>query len=442
MRYPPGPRYRIRTSTLLYYRRDPLGMFTRLAREHGDIASVRLASYDLVLLSHPQHIRDALVTNSRIFQKGPALKNTKIVLGEGLLTSEGEYHLRQRRLAQPAFHRQRVAAYGEVMAAHAARMRAAWREGITLDISREMSRLTLGVVAETLFGSHMEREADQVRKALTSAMGWFDLLLVPYAHMLLRLPLPASRRFHRAHAHLDRVIYGLIEDARRREDRDCSDLLTMLLHSQEEGVGMTDAQLRDEALTIFLAGHETVANALTWTWYLLSQHPEVEMALHDELDTVLGGRLPTSSDVPSLPYTRMVLSESMRLYPPAWGVGRRAMEEYEVGGYRLPAGTVVVMSQWVTHRDPRWYPEPEKFDPARWTPEEEARRPRYSYFPFGGGPRQCIGEGFAWMEGVLLLATLAQQWKLRLAPAHKVETQPLITLRPKYGMRMTLERRV
>jgi cytochrome P450 len=231
---------------------------------------------------------------------------------------------------------------------------------------------------------------------------------------------------------------------RRASAEDRGDLLSMLLAAHDidgDDSRMTDEQLRDEVMTLFLAGHETTANALTWTWYLLSQHPDAERAMHAEIDEVLGRRLPTMDDVPKLGYTRTVLAESMRLYPPAWIIGRKAIGDYEVGGYPVPAGSVLFMCQYVVHRDARWYPEPERFDPMRWTPEAQSARPKFSYFPFGGGPRQCIGEQFAWTEGVLLLATLAQRWRFRLVPHHPIALQPLITLRPKYGMRMTIERR-
>jgi cytochrome P450 len=437
---PPGPKRALPGADLLAYRRDPLGLFARMACEHGDVSHARLGAYHVVLLAHPDDIRDLLVTHHRTFHKGPALQTMKVLLGEGLLTSEGEFHLRQRRLAQPAFHRGRVHAYGEAMARHALEMRGAWRAGQSVDMAQEMSRLTLGVVAETLFGSRVGREADEVLAALTAVLGYFDLLLLPGVQLLFRLPTPWTRRYRNAQARLDRTIYRLIA-ARRANPADRGDLLSLLLHAQEEGEGMTDRQLRDEALTIFLAGQETTANALTWTWYLLSRNPAVEERLHAELDAVLGGRTPTADDYAGLPYTKMVISESMRLYPPAWAVGRRATAPYDVRGYALPAGTVFIASQWVTHRDARWFPEPERFDPERWTPNAEAARPKFSYFPFGGGSRVCIGEGFAWMEGVLLLAALAQAWRPRLASGHPVEPRALVTLRPRHGMRMTLERR-
>ncbi len=439
--YPPGPKNRFPALGLLTYRRDPIALFTQLAREYGDISHVQLGPRHLVLLNHPDLIRDVLVRHHRTFHKGPALQNTKVLLGEGLLTSEGEFHLRQRRLAQPAFAHARVEGYGAAMVRHAAVTAASWEDGAPIDVAAEMSRLTLGIVAETMFGARVGEEADEILGALTDVLGLFDFLLLPWAQALLRLPLPSSRRFHRAKERLDRVVYRMIE-ARRAGGSDQGDLLSLLLLAQEaDGERMTDRQLRDEALTIFLAGQETVANALTWTWYWLSREPEVERALHAELDAMLGDRLPTAADVPCLPYTRRVLTESMRLHPPAWGVGRLALETYEVGGYRLPTGTVIVLSQYVTHRDARWYPDPERFDPARWLPEAAAARPRHAYFPFGGGPRQCIGEGFAWMEGILLLATLAQHWRLHNVPGHPVGLKPLVTLRPAHGMAMTPEKR-
>jgi cytochrome P450 len=274
-------------------------------------------------------------------------------------------------------------------------------------------------------------------------MNLFNVLLLPFSEYLDKLPLPQTRRFHRARERLDATVYRMIEE-RRRSSHDRGDLLSMLLLAQDEegDTGrMTDEQVRDEALTIFLAGHETTANALTWTWYLLSEHKDVETKLHQEIDAVLGLRLPTTDDVPRLRYTEMVLAESMRLYPPAWALGRLARADYEVGGYVVPAGALVLLSQYVAHRDPRYFPDPTRFDPERWTPEARESRPQYSYFPFGGGPRRCIGEGFAWMEGILLIATIAQRFSLRLVPNHPVELRPVITLRPKHGMRMTLSKR-
>jgi cytochrome P450 len=429
---------------LLAFRRDPLKFLTRLAREHGDAVQFRLGPQRALLLNHPELVRDALVTRGDHFHKGRALQRSKRLLGEGLLTSEGEYHRRQRRLAQPAFHRRRVESYGAVMVEYAARNSARWHDGETLDVAHEMMRLTLSIVGKTLFNSDVEAEADDIGRALTEMLELFQMLLLPYSEYLERLPLPANRRFARGRAKLDAVIYRII-DERRASGADTGDLLSMLLLAQdEEGAtgGMSDEQLRDEALTIFLAGHETTANALAWTWYLLAQNPEAEAALHAELDAVLeGARLPTVEDLPRLPYTEMVLAESMRLYPPAWVVGRLAVKDYEVGGYVAEAGTLVLLSQYVMHRDQRFFPDPLRFDPARFTPEAKETRPQYAYFPFGGGARRCIGEGFAWMEGTLLVAAIARRWRMRLVPGQEVVPLPRMTLRPKHGLRMLLEER-
>ena len=444
MRRPPGPRRRIPLSSLLAYRRGPLPFFQNLATQFGDISHFKLGPQEAVFLNHPDYIKDVLVTNNQNFMKGLALQRAKRLLGEGLLTSEGEFHRRQRRLAQPGFHRARIASYAEVMVEYAARMGDEWRDGETRDISEEMMRLTLAIVGKTLFDADVESDTEQVGEAMSIVMELFNTITIPFFELLQKLPLPQFRRFDSAKEKLDAVIYRLIED-RRRSGKDRGDLLSMLLLAQDvEGDGgrMTDVQLRDEALTIFLAGHETTANALTWTWYLLSQHPEIEARLHDEVDEVLQSRLATVEDVASLKYTEMVLAESMRLYPPAWAVGRRALKDCEIGGYFVPQNSLVLMSQYVMHHDERYFNDPFQFRPERWTAEQRASRPQFSYFPFGGGPRRCIGEGFAWMEGVLLIATLAQHWQLRLVPNHPVAMRPLMTLRPKHGMRMTISRRL
>ena len=317
-----------------------------------------------------------------------------------------------------------------------------WRDHETLDVSQEMMRLTLAIVGKTLFDADVEAEADEIGAALTAVMELFDFLLLPFSELLEKLPLPHVRRFRRAKARLDETIYRIIEE-RRLSGVDRGDLLSMLLSARdEEGDGgqMTDLQVRDEVMTIFLAGHETTANAMTWTWYLLSENPEVEAKLHEELDAVLGGRRPTVEDVPSLRYTEMVLAEAMRLYPPAWAIGRLALKDHDLGEYTIPAKALVLLSPYVTQRDARFFEQPERFDPGRWTPGARESRPQFSYFPFGGGPRRCIGEGFAWMEGILLIATLARRWRMRLVPDHRVEPLAVITLRAKHGMRMTLER--
>jgi cytochrome P450 len=445
---PPGPGRATagaRVRGYLAFRRDPLNYLTRLAREYGDIVYFNVGGQRAYLLNHPDLVRDVLVTNQDHFHKGRALQRSKRLLGEGLLTSEGGHHRRQRRLAQPAFHKKRIESYGDVMVAYASRQAAGWRDGASVDIAREMMRLTLAIVGKTLFNADVESDADDIAGALTEIMELFNMLMLPYSEYLEKLPLPQTRRFNRARAKLDAIIYRIVEE-RRDAREDAGDLLSMLLQARDEetdGSGMSDQQIRDEVMTLILAGHETTANALSWTWYLLAQNPEVEEKLHAELDEVLerGRRLPTVEDLPRLRYTEMVLSESMRLYPPAWVVGRLAVKDYEVRGYVVPAGSLVLVSQYVMHRDARFFRESERFEPARWTPEARESRPAYSYFPFGGGARRCVGEGFAWMEGVLLVATIASHWRMRLDPAHRVETYPRITLRPRRGVRVTLGRR-
>lgn len=440
---PPGPKPVIPAVNLFALRRDPIKFLTRLTEQYGDLVYFKLGPQPVFLVNNPDYIRDILVIHNRNFMKGEGLQRAKRLLGEGLLTSEGEFHLRQRRLAQPAFHRQRIAGYATTMVEYAARACDQWRVGETRDVAREMMRLTLAIAGKTLFDADVEGEADEISEALTTSFELFNRLTLPFAQLLERLPLPATRRFQKARERLDATIYRII-DERRASGEDRGDLLSMLIAARDEegdGSGMTDEQLRDEAMTIFLAGHETTANALTWTWYLLSQHPDIEARFHAEVAEVLKGGLPTAEDFPRLRYTEMVFAEAMRLYPPAWIIGRRALGDYQLNGYTIPARSILLMSQYVTHHDARFFPDPFRFDPERWRPEARESRPKFSYFPFGGGPRLCIGESFAWMEGSLVLATIAQRFRMRLAPGYPVEMQPLVTLRPKHGMRMILEER-
>jgi cytochrome P450 len=435
---PPSPKSRIPGATLIAFRRDPLAFLTRVAREHGDMVYWRGGPIEFVFVNHPDLVKEILVTRQQKFIKSRGLQRAKRFVGEGLLTIEGDAHRRQRRLVQPAFHKERVASYGAAMVEYAERTRERWRDGERLDVSHEMMRLTLSIVGRTLFGAEVEGDADEIDEAFTLIMHQFNRMLMPFSEYLDRLPLPMNRKLERAAARLDATIFRMIAE-RRASGEDRGDLLSMLLHARDEegdGAGMNDTQLRDEAMTLFLAGHETTANALTWAWYLLSQNPEVEARLHAEIDEVLGGRLPAVADLPRLRYTEAVFAEAMRLYPPAWAIGRQALEAFPLGDFVVPAKAMVLMSQWVMHRDARFWPEPERFEPERWTPEAKASRPKFAYFPFGGGARVCIGEPFAWMEGVLLLATIAARWRLRLAPDARVAPQALITLRPRYGMPM------
>jgi len=419
------------------FTRDPLNFLTNLARTYGNLASYRMGGEQLFFVNDPSWIKDILVTHHRNFTKSRGLERTKKLLGNGLLTSETDVHLRQRRLMQPAFHRDRIAAYGRTMAEYADEMRRGWRDAATVDVSTEMMRLTLAIAGKTLFDVDVASQAADVGRALTDVMASFWMTMLPFAEAMEKLPVGPMARAKRARQRLDAIIYGFIAERRARPS-DRGDLLSMLLLAQDEDDGsvMTDRQVRDEAMTIFLAGHETTANALTWTWYLLSQAPDAEAALHAEVDRVLQGRLPTVADLPSLTFVERVVTEAMRLYPPAWIIGRRAIEPYSIGGYTAPARSIFLMSQWVTHRDARFYPEPDRFHPDRWTPAFKAALPPFAYFPFGGGPRRCIGESFAWMELVLVVATIAQRWRLQLVPGHPVAPQPLVTLRTKHGMKM------
>ena len=439
---PRGPRNPPIIGQIPAFRANPLGFLTRIAGQYGDLAYFRLGPQHVYLVNEPELIRYILVTNQNNFTKSRALQRAKVLLGEGLLTSEGDLHLRQRRLVQPAFHRPRLIGYARVMAEIAMRTRERWHAGQTLDVASEMMRLTLAVVGKTLFSADVESEAVEIGEALTAILHMFNLLMMPFSEYLEKLPLPSVRRFEKARARLDQTIYGMIAE-RRASGIDQGDLLSMLLLARDDegSGGMSDQQVRDEALTLFLAGHETTAQALTWTFYLLSKNPECERRLHAELDQVLGGHPPEFDDLPRLRYTEMVLAESMRLYPPAWAIGRKSIQPFELGGYPIRKGSIFIVSPYVTHRDPRFFPDPERFDPERWTPEARDARPKFSYFPFGGGARVCIGERFAWMEGTLALAAIAQKWRLRLVPHHRVEPLPLITLRQKHGMKMTVEAR-
>ena len=356
------------------------------------------------------------------------------------MTSEGEFWRRQRRLAQPAFHRQRISSYGDVMVQYAERAISSWKNGEKRDLARDMTRLTLEIVVKTLFNSDVSNDADHIGEILTS-------LVKPFASQATlkwildnRLPTPEHRRYFNAVSEIDKIVFRIIAE-RRASGSDEGDLLSMLLEAQDDdGSQMSDAQLRDEVMTLFLAGHETTALALSWSWYLLATHPEAEQKFHAELAEVLGGRAPNVSDLPNLKYTEMIAKETMRLYPPAYAVGREAIEETEIGGYRVPKGTQLFAFQWVTHRDPRYFDEPDAFKPERWENSEQI--PKYAYFPFGAGPRQCIGNYFAMMEVVLLLATIGQRFRFALDPEHKVEVLPVLSLRPKAGIKVIIEPRM
>ncbi len=372
------------------------------------------------------------------FRKDRVIQNSRWFLGQGLLTSEGGEWLRQRRLSQPAFHRERLALYARIINGCAEEMLDSWKDGENRDVHQEMMQLTLRVVAKVLFSVDVKNESKEVAAALNLLMKHSSgarMLLPPWVRYL---PLPFLIRVRRAVRQLDEVVYRIIRE-RRRSENDNGDLLSMLMSARDEdGSRMTDRQLRDEVMTFLLAGHETTALSLSWAWFLLSENPEAENKLHHELARVLDGKNPSFEDLPRLCYTEAVVKESVRLYPPAWSLARTAAEDFEIGGYLVPAGSNVVMSQWIMHRDPRFFPSPEQFDPGRWFEEHTQRLPRFAYFPFGGGPRYCVGASFAMMEATLLLAAIAQRFRLRMVPGHKVVPVPSITLRPKYGIKMSL----
>jgi cytochrome P450 len=450
--YPPG--LRMNLPFYLFHKffkpGNPILLFEHL-RRYGRAAHYRILFRDVVLFHDPADIREVLIDKAASFGKDRTQKRMKILLGEGLITSDGEAHKRGRRIAAPSFHRQRIQRYAGQIVELANGLSAQWETGQPLDIAAEMMRLALQITARTLFDTEVTPEIHDLYDQVNIVMDLYNYLVaMPRAELLLNSPLPGMRRFRHAKARLDEVVDGMIQTRMaqaRRADVSASgglgergDLLSMLLASRDDqaegdGLKLSADELRDQVLTLFLAGYETVANALAWTWLLLGQNPAVEMRLHEELDRVLAGRLPTLEDLPRLEYTTMVLAESMRLYPPAWAMGREALEDVSIGPYRLRKGTMVFFSQYIVHRDPRWFPHPERFWPERFTAEAKAARPRFAYFPFGGGGRQCIGESFAWMEATLALATIAQRWRLALVPGQTIEPQPKITLRPRKGIR-------
>jgi cytochrome P450 len=438
---PPGPRARFPGAHLLAFSRDRLSFVCRLKEAYGDVVAFRLGPERTVLLSHPEDIHEVLVRQHRAFVKGRRGDVSKQFLGLGLLNSEGALHQRQRHLLQPAFHRQRLAQYATVMTTYAARLRQSWQDGDTLDMAPAMRWVTLAIAAKTLFDADVEEEATAIGRAITTLLQLSPRVTMPLAPLLRHVPLPSQRRLRRAQAELDTLIYRLI-DERRATGGETGDVLSMLVGARtEEGRPLSPQLIHDEALTLLLAGHETTALALSWTWSLVAQHPEVDAAMQAELQTVLGGRLPTAADLPQLPYTRMVFAEALRLYPPAWLMTRRAREAVVIGGYRFPPGTFFLLSPYLTQRDPRFFPDPEAFVPTRWAAPPAMGPARYAYLPFGGGPRQCLGEGFAWMEGLLVLATVAQTWRMALVPGPPVEPWALVTLRPKHGLHVQLARR-
>jgi cytochrome P450 len=439
---PPGPPQTWLFGNLKEFGRDQLGTMTRWAREYGDLVSARFGSKPVVFANHPDLVEEVLVHQNRKFIKHYRLRQTKRTLGHGLLTSEGEFWRGQRRLAQPAFHRERIAAYARFMVDFTERMLESWADGQVRDVQDDMMRLTLEIVAKTLFDAEISGETADASAAMETLMRCFIARTGSLVNPPHWLPTPLNLRVERAVRRLERILANIIAQ-RRASGEDRGDLLSMLLHVQDEESGrrMSDQQLRDEVMTLFMAGHETTANTLAWTWVLLSRHPDAEARLHAEIDLVLGGRPPAVADLPRLSFTESVVNETLRVYPIVWVIGREAIEPVELGGYRIPAGTTVFLPQWVVHRDGRWYDDPEVFRPERWQGGLIQRIPRYAYFPFGGGPRICIGNNFALMEATLILATIAQKYRLRLAPDAVISPLPTITLRPAHGVKVILSKR-
>lgn len=441
-RFPPG----LQRNLLWYVLRklrpaNPIFLFEHLAETYGDIAHYKLGHHHIVFLNHPDYIREVLVVQNDNFVKERTVQRTKMLLGEGMITSEGAVHRAQRLAAQPAFHRQRIVEYGGVMVEEAVRTRDSWGAGERRDIAVDMMHLTLNVVARTLFATDLRQEVYELAAAINRIMSLYNfLVMLPAAEWLVHFRPPGLAAFVRARNRIDAVVYRMI-DAHLKSGIDRGSLLDLIIAASPTHDAESRTSLRDQVITIFLAGYETVANALSWTWYLLSQNPECELKFHAEVDRILKAELPAVENVSRLRYTENVMAESLRLYPPAWAMGRYARNDFALEEFFLPARTTVLISQFITHRDPRYFPDPLRFDPDRFLPEAKAQRSKFTYFPFGAGVRQCIGESFAWMEGVLILATLAQKWRLRLVPGHRVEPQPLITLRPKYGMLMQIEPR-
>ncbi len=443
-RIPPGPRGWPIFGVSFEVMRDPLRLLQRIAREYGDIVRFPVILQSRILLNHPDWVEQVLVLQHSKFHKSDFTKRAvERMLGRGLLISEGDFWRRQRRLAQPAFHRTRINEYASTMVEIATAHAQAWRDGETRDVAQEMMALTLDVAVRTLFGTTLPGEAEQIGRALTFLMRYSLGRLRSPVRIPRNWPTPKNRHAQREYDFLDSLVYRIISErqARGNSGRQ-NDLLSMLMGAMDEdGTQMTPKQLRDETMTLFLAGHETTALTLAWTWYALSQNPAAEARLHDELRAGLGGRSPQLGDLARLPYLQAVVNEVLRLYPPAYIIARTSIEPCQIGGYDFPAGTTFLLAQWVMHRDPRYYEDPEAFRPERWLDGLMDRLPAGAYFPFGDGPRRCIGQGFALLEAGLVIAEVAQKFRFQLVPGEVVVPEPLVTLRPRNGIRMTLHAR-
>lgn len=440
---PPGPRGLPLIGEARSFARDPLAFLTGVAEKYGDIANFRLGGIDVYFVRHPDLVREVLITQRASFTMTALRAKINAVVGEGLFTSRGELHARQQRLMLPVFRKSRIEAYAGQMAELSRRARDQWQSGATVDIADEMMKLTMLIAAQALFEQDIGSDTQAVSHNIDVVLEFFTRLSSPFLKLSLALPLPSSRRFKKAVRDLDAVIYRMIE---RRRDTAASgkDLLSLLMQAKDDqtNVQMAEKQLRDEVLTLLIAGHETTANVLAWIFYLLAKHPDADQRLHDEARAVLGARAAfTAADIERLAWTRRVMQEGLRLYPPGWFIGREAQTDVRLGGYMVPRGAVVMMSQYVTHRDARFFEEPERFKPERWESGLEDRLPRGAYFPFSAGDRHCIGEGFAWQEALLILATLIERWKFELVPGQNIRPRPSVTLRPDGPIKMIVRPR-
>ncbi|GAB5493323.1 MAG: cytochrome P450 [Phototrophicaceae bacterium] len=441
LNYPPGPATDIIGGHLLSLRRDALGFLTDNMR-YGDITHIKFLKYDAYQINHPSLIGQVLTKDNALWHKATVYKTSlKDYLGKGLLNSDGDFWRRQRKLMQPAFHVNRISAYADTMVEYSQAMLANWEDGSVHDIAEDMMQVTLRIVGKTLFDADFQKQSGDVAEALDYMLEDIIDASQTVIHLPEWLPTPSKYRRKQTIDLLNQVVMPIIK-ARRQQDEDTGDLLSMLLSAKDEdGQGMTDEQVRNESLTLVLAGHETTANALTWTLYLLSQNPDVADKLRAEVDRVLGKRQPTLADLKDLTYTEQVIKEGMRVYPPVWSVARQTQDVTELGGYPIGKYATAIIPIWSVHHDERWYPNSDAFEPERWGDERAEAVPRYAYMPFGGGPRICIGNSFAMMEAQLILASIVQQYHLSHVEGHQVVPEPLVTLRPKHGMKMRLHKR-
>jgi len=437
--FPPGPRPRRVVGNLLEFRKDQLGYITRLQQQYGKASTLYLGKSPLVMFTTPEAVRYVLVEHAKDFIMGEITQGLRLLLGNGLLTTDGDFHQQQRRLVLPAFHRKRVESYRDTMIDYTERMLESWQPGQRVDIALEMQRLTLRIVAKALFNVDLTHESHTLGAAFDDVREYPNRRRYSLRALRINLPFTAYGKFVRAKALLDKTVYDIIAQ-RRETGEDMGDVVSMLLAARDEdGSALSDVQVRDQLMTLMAAGHETTANALTWTFYLLSQNPRERDKLLAELHSVLNGQSPAVEDLAQLPFLEMVVKESMRLFPPAWLLGRRALKDFDLEGYHLPAGSFVLLSPWVIHHMAEYFAEPERFWPERFDPEKGEKQPPFAYFPFGAGPRMCIGATFAMMEARLLLATILQHYSPRLLPGHPVVPRPMVTLRTRFGMRMVLE---